>query len=35
MVGHTGFLIFARNVEPDVWPEPRPRRRVKYEDEEN
>ena len=35
MVGHTGFLIFARDIEPGVWPEPRPRRRVKYEDEEN
>jgi tRNA (adenine57-N1/adenine58-N1)-methyltransferase len=33
MVGHTGYLIFARNVEPGVWPEPRPRRRVNDEEE--
>lgn len=25
MVGHTGYLIFARNVEPGAFPEPRPR----------
>ena len=25
MVGHTGYLIFARNLEPGLWPEPRPR----------
>jgi tRNA (adenine57-N1/adenine58-N1)-methyltransferase len=35
MVGHTGYLIFARNVESGVWPEPRPRRPVKYEGEED
>lgn len=28
MVGHTGFLVFARNVEPGAYPPPRPRRRV-------
>jgi len=27
MVGHTGYLIFARNVEPGAFPEPRSRRR--------
>ncbi|MEW5957380.1 MAG: tRNA (adenine-N1)-methyltransferase [Chloroflexota bacterium] len=27
MVGHTGYLIFARNVEPGALPEPRSRRR--------
>jgi tRNA (adenine57-N1/adenine58-N1)-methyltransferase len=26
MVGHTGYLIFARNLEAGLWPEPRPRR---------
>ena len=35
MVGHTGYLIFARSVEPGVWPEARPRRRVNREDEED
>ena len=35
MVAHTGYLIFARNVEPGVWPEPRPRRPVPYEEEED
>lgn len=34
MVGHTGYLVFARNLEPGVWPEPRPRRRVNDEGEE-
>lgn len=29
MVGHTGYLIFARNVEPDIFPEPRSRRESK------
>lgn len=28
MVGHTGYLIFARNVEPGTFPELRARRRV-------
>jgi len=28
MVGHTGYLIFARSVAPNAFPEPRPRRRV-------
>jgi tRNA (adenine57-N1/adenine58-N1)-methyltransferase len=35
MVGHTGYLIFARNVEPGVWPEVRQRRRATNEDEQD
>ena len=34
MVGHTGYLIFARNVEPGAFPEPRSRRRVQPLDEQ-
>jgi tRNA (adenine57-N1/adenine58-N1)-methyltransferase len=26
MVGHTGFLVFARNIPPDAFPERRSRR---------
>ena len=28
MVGHTGYLIFARSVEPGTFPEPRPHQRT-------
>jgi tRNA (adenine57-N1/adenine58-N1)-methyltransferase len=36
MAGHTGYLVFARNVAPDAWPEPRRRRgRRRPEAEEN
>lgn len=31
MVGHTGYLIFARKVEPGAFPEPRPSRRTEEE----
>jgi tRNA (adenine57-N1/adenine58-N1)-methyltransferase len=34
MVGHTGYLIFARNLEGGLWPEPRPRRAGQSFDEE-
>ncbi len=34
MVGHTGFLVFARCVEPGAYPVPRPRRRVRVVEEE-
>jgi tRNA (adenine57-N1/adenine58-N1)-methyltransferase len=34
MVGHTGYLIFARSVEPGAYPEARPRRRVRAVEEE-
>jgi hypothetical protein len=34
MVGHTGYLIFARNVEPGAFPEPSSRRRAQLLDEQ-
>jgi tRNA (adenine57-N1/adenine58-N1)-methyltransferase len=33
MVGHTGYLVFARKVEPGAFPEPRARRRETDENE--
>jgi hypothetical protein len=34
MTGHTGYLVFARNVEPDAWPEPGRRRRGRHRPDE-
>ena len=34
MVGHTGYLIFARNLEAGLWPEPRSRRAGRSLDQE-
>jgi tRNA (adenine57-N1/adenine58-N1)-methyltransferase len=35
MVGHTGYLIYARNLTSDIFPEPRSRRRGRPIDEED
>jgi tRNA (adenine57-N1/adenine58-N1)-methyltransferase len=34
MVGHTGYLVFARNLASDIFPEPRSRRRWQPEDDQ-